>query len=58
MLKPMQRYQVVQGFIVADKEYPATIEAKDVPDVALLLAAGRVVLFKDPTSKADTAGDK
>ena len=40
----MAKYQVVEGFIVADKQYPATIEETDVPDVSLLVASGRVVL--------------
>jgi hypothetical protein len=54
----MAKYQIVQGFIVADKEYPATIDANEVPDVSLLVASGRVVLIESSTSKADKAGDK
>ena len=54
----MAKYQVVEGFVVADKEYPATIDENDVPDVSLLVASGRVVLIESSTSKADKAGDK
>lgn len=54
----MAKYQVVEGFIVADKEYPATIDESEVPDVALLVESGRLVLAQSSTSKADKAGDK
>ena len=54
----MAKYQVVQGFVVDGKEYPATIDESDVPDVSLLVASGRVVLIDSSTSKADKAGDK
>ena len=55
----MAKYQVVQGFTVLDKQYPATIDGDQVDHLDSLLASGRIVLVADKsTSKAEPAGDK
>ena len=55
----MAKYQVVQGFTVLDKQYPATIDGNEVDHLDSLLASGRIVPVADKsTSKADTAGDQ
>ncbi len=55
----MAKYQVVAGFIVHDKQYPATLDGAEIDHLDLLLQSGRIVLIADkPTSKAETAGDK
>ena len=55
----MAKFQVVQGFTVLDKQYPATIDGADVDHLDSLLASGRIVLVADKsTSKATPAGDK
>ena len=59
MLKPMAKYQVVEGFTVLDKQYPATIDGEDIDHLDSLLQSGRIVPVADKsTSKADKAGDK
>ena len=55
----MAKFQVVQGFTVLDKQYPATIDGDEVDHLDSLLASGRIVLVADKsTSIADKAGDK
>ena len=55
----MAKYQVVQGFTVMDKQYPATIDGADIDHLDSLLQSGRIVLVADKsTSKATTAGEK
>ena len=55
----MAKFQVVEGFTVLDKQYPATIDGADVDHLDSLLQSGRIVLVADKsTSNADTAGDK
>ena len=55
----MAKYQVVEGFTVLDKQYPATLDSADVDHLDSLLASGRIVLVADKsTSIADKAGDK
>jgi hypothetical protein len=55
----MAKYQVVQGFTVLDKQYPATIDGSQVDHLDSLLASGRIVLVAEKsTSIADKAGDK
>ena len=55
----MAKFQVVQGFTVLDKQYPATIDSADVDHLDSLLQSGRIVPVADKsTSKADTAGDQ
>jgi hypothetical protein len=55
----MTKYQVVEGFTVLDKQYPATIDGDDIDHLDSLLQSGRIVPVADKsTSKADKAGDK
>jgi len=55
----MAKYQVVEGFTVLDKQYPATIDGNQFDHLDSLLASGRIVLVADKsTSKAEPAGDK
>jgi len=55
----MAKYQIVEGFTVLDKQYPATIDEADVDHLDSLVQSGRIVLVADKsTSKAETAGDK
>ncbi len=55
----MAKFQVVQGFTVLGKEYPATIDGTDIDHLDSLLQSGRIVPVADKsTSKADKAGDK
>ena len=55
----MAKFQVVQGFTVMDKQYPATIDGADVDHLDSLLQSGRIVPVADKsTSKAETAGDQ
>jgi len=55
----MAKYQVVEGFIVHGKEYPATLDGAEIDHLDLLLQSGRIVPVADKsTSKADKAGDK
>ena len=55
----MAKYQIVEGFTVLDKQYPATIDGSEVDHLDSLLASGRIVLVAEKsTSKATTAGDK
>ena len=55
----MAKYQVVEGFTVLDKQYPATIDGGEVDHLDSLLQSGSIVLVADKsTSKAETAGDK
>jgi hypothetical protein len=55
----MAKYQIVEGFTVLGKQYPATIDEADVDHLDSLVQSGRIVLVADkPTSKAETAGDK
>ena len=55
----MAKYQVVQGFTVLGKQYPATIDGSEIDHLDSLLASGRIVLVADKsTSIADKAGDK
>ena len=55
----MAKYQVVEGFTVLGKQYPATIDGGEIDHLDSLVQSGRIVLVADkPTSKAETAGDK
>jgi len=55
----MAKFQVVQGFTVLGKQYPATIDGADVDHLDSLLQSGRIVPVADKsTSNADTAGEK
>ena len=55
----MAKYQVVEGFIVLDKQYPATIDGSEIDHLDSLLQSGRIVpVAEKSTSKATTAGDK
>ena len=55
----MAKYQIVEGFTVLDKQYPATIDGADVDHLDSLLQSGRIVpVAEKSTSKATTAGDK
>ena len=55
----MAKYQVVEGFIVHDKQYPATLDGSEIDHLDLLLQSGRIVPVADKsTSKAEKAGDK
>jgi hypothetical protein len=55
----MAKYQVVQGFTVLGKQYPATIDGAEFDHLDSLLQSGSIVLVADKsTSKAETAGDK
>ena len=55
----MAKYQIVEGFTVLDKQYPATIDGDEIDHLDSLLQSGRIVLVADKsTSNADTAGDK
>jgi len=55
----MAKFQVVEGFTVLGKQYPATIDGEDVDHLDSLLQSGRIVLVADKsTSKATTAGEK
>jgi len=55
----MAKYQVVEGFTVLGKQYPATIDGDQVDHLGSLVASGRIVLVADKsTSKAEPAGDK
>ena len=55
----MAKYQVVEGFTVHDKQYPATIDGDEIDHLDSLLQSGRIVPVADKsTSNADTAGDK
>ena len=55
----MAKFQVVQGFTVLDKQYPATIDGSEIDHLDSLVQSGRIVPVADKsTSKADTAGDQ
>jgi len=55
----MTKYQVVEGFTVLGKEYPATVDGSEIDHLDSLLQSGRIVPVADKsTSKADKAGDK
>ena len=55
----MAKFQVVEGFTVLDKQYPATIDGNEVDHLDSLLQSGSIIPVADKsTSKADTAGDK
>ena len=55
----MAKYQVVEGFTVFGKQYPATIDGSEFDHLDSLLQSGRIVLVADKsTLKAETAGDK
>jgi len=55
----MAKYQIVEGFTVLDKQYPATIDGDEIDHLDSLVQSGRIVLVADKsTSNADTAGDK
>ena len=55
----MAKYQVVEGFTVLGKQYPATIDGSEIDHLDSLVQSGRIVLVADKsTSKATTAGDK
>jgi hypothetical protein len=55
----MAKYQVVEGFTVLGKQYPATIDGSEIDHLDSLVQSGRIVLVADKsTSIATTAGDK
>ena len=55
----MAKFQVVQGFTVLGKQYPATIDGSEIDHLDSLVQSGRIVPVADKsTSKADTAGDQ
>jgi len=55
----MAKFQVVQGFTVLGKQYPATIDGSEIDHLDSLVQSGRIVpVAEKSTSKADTAGDK
>ena len=55
----MAKYQVVEGFTVLGKQYPATIDGSEIDHLDSLLQSGRIVPVADKsTSNADTAGEK
>ena len=55
----MAKFQVVQGFTVLGKQYPATIDGSEIDHLDSLMQSGRIVpVAEKSTSKADTAGDK
>jgi hypothetical protein len=55
----MAKYQVVKGFTVLGKEYPATIDGSEIDHLDSLVQSGRIVpVAEKSTSNATTAGDK